>query len=246
MALGWSNPLPLKLGGNPTMTQIVYKALRQALGKSYGHDSDLAIGPVDGLRDLFTKCEARVVAAALSKWEHAVWQAFPHTATSFLRLWEDMLFIQPIGSEAERQEVAALKYTRRIDSTVPGLRRELKRIDDRFDVESVPFDLSIATVQGKAFGPMPGATGEPYGTELWALRDSTAWPNFNDCYIERVRFVGALSNALEAKAAELLDDVLPAWCDYEIYTLSDGPGGEGFYLDGGPDDDSFMDETAMT
>jgi hypothetical protein len=230
------------------MTTTVYKALRLALGKSYGvgTDIDLAIGPREGLRDLWTKCEARVVAAALSKWEHAIWQAFPHTATSFLRLWEDMLLVSPVGSVYERQEAVAQKYTRRVDATVPGLRRSLQEIDERFDVELVPYDLTFATVHGKAFGPLPGVTAAPYGTGLWADRESTAFPNFSDIFIVRVRFLGPLTDTLKAKAVDLLDDVLPAWVDFEIYTLSDGPSGEGFYLDGGPNNDSFLDVTAIT
>lgn len=246
MALGWRNPLPMKLGGKPSATSTIYKALRQALGKSFGSASDLAIGPEGGLRDLWTKCEARAVAAAISVWEHAIWQAFPHTATSFIRVWEDMLLVSPIGSLYERQEAVALKYTRRIDATVPGLRRSLKEIDENFDVELVLYDLTIVTVQGKAFGPLPGASGEPYGSGLWAARESTAYPNYSDIFIVRVRYIGVLTPQLEFQAADLLDDVLPAWVDFEIYNLSDGPGGEGLYFDGGPDDDSFFDQTAMT
>jgi len=246
MSLGWKNPLPFKIGGKPTMTATVHKALRQALGKSFGIANELAIGPAEGLRDLFTKCDARVFSAALSKWEHAIWQAFPHTATSFLRLWEDMLLVSPVGSEAERRETVALKYTREIDASVPGLRRELKRLDEGFDVETVPYELTATTVHGKAFGPLPGASGEPYGLGLWSARESTAFPNFSDEYIIRVRYTGTLTNVLAAKAADILEDVLPSWCDFEIYTLSDGPDGEGFYCDGGPNGDSRLDQTAMT
>jgi hypothetical protein len=244
--LGWGNPLPMQLGGHPTMTETVYRQMRLALGKSYGIENDLAIGPEGGLRDLWTRCEAREVAAELSVWEHAIWQAWPHTATSFLRVWENMLLIAPTGSEAERQERAAEKYTRTIDATVPGLRRQLKEIAEDFDVEAVPYDLSTTTVLGKAFGPLPGALGAAYGTGAWASRESTEWPNFSDIYIVRVLHAGTTTNEILARAADLLDDVLPSWIDFEFYAVADGPEGEGFYADGGPDSDSFTDWTLIT
>lgn len=246
MPLGWSNPLPMKLGGKPSLTQVVHKALRQTHGLSFSPYTELAIGPVEGLRDLYTKCEARVIAAALSKWEHALWQAFPHTATSFIPLWEDMLLVAPSGSLYERQAAVAEKYTRSPDATVPGLRVSLKRIDERFDVEQVPYESQYITVQGRMFGPLAGASGSPYGSGASASVESTYYPNFSDVYIERVRYDGVPTETIIAKAADMLDDVLPAWMDFTIYNVGSGPDGDGLYFDGGPNNDSFFDVTAQT
>ena len=244
MGLGWGNPLPLSLGGAPTVVEIIYDSLRKAHGR--GPNQDYAIGPVDGIRDLWTIIEARAIACALSYWEHALWQAFPHTSTSFVVVWENLLLLPSTGELAERQQAVAAAYTRQIDATIPGLREQLKEIDDGFDVDTIPEELTITTMAGKEFGPLPGVAGSPYGTGLWADRDATAWPNFSDHFILRVRYSGTPSDEQLAQVAALLNDVLPAWVDFDIYSLSDGPEGEGFYFDGGPDSDSFLDLTAIT
>ncbi len=244
MGLGWGNPLPLSLGGGPTLTELIYDSIRKAHGR--GPNGSQAIGPVDGIRDLWTIIEARAIACALSHWEHALWQAFPHTSTSFVVVWENLLLLPSTGELAERQKAVAAAYTRQIDATIPGLREQLKEIDAGFDVDTIPDDLTITTMVGKEFGPLPGVSGHAYGSGLAATRESTAWPNFSDNFILRVRYIGTPTEEQFARAASMLNDVLPAWVDFDIYVLSEGDDGDGFYFDGGPNSDSFMDLTAIT
>jgi hypothetical protein len=244
MAMGWKNPLPFKIGGAPTTVELTYEQLRKALGRGPGNTQ--AIGPRDGLRDLWTKCEALAVATSLAHWEHAIWQAFPHTSTDFLTVWENLLGLPASDELVIRQRTVAAKYTQEIDATIPGLREQLQEIDPRFDADLIPDRYKITTIACKEFGPLPGVAGSPFGTGLWAARESTAYPNFSDDFIVRVRFSGLPTEELFAQVADLLNDVLPSWVDFEIYVLSDGPEGEGFYLDGGPDSDSFLDLTAIT
>jgi hypothetical protein len=244
VAFGWKNPIPLEIGGGPTTVELTYEALRRAHGRGPGQAD--AIGPRDGLRDLWTKCEAIAVATSLAHWEHAFWQAFPNTSTDFVTVWENILGIPSADTLVERQRLITAAYIREIDATIPGIREALKDIDTRFDVDSIPDDLKIITIAGKEFGPLPGAAGAAFGSGFAASRQSTAFPNFADDFIVRVRFLGLPTDILLAQAADLLNEVLPSWVSFEIYNLSDGPEGEGFYLDGGPDSDSFLDLTAIT
>lgn len=244
MAFGWKNPLPLKIGGAQTRVELTYEALRKAHGR--GPNGTEALGPRDGLRDLFVKCDAIAIASSLSYWEHALWQAFPHTSTSFITVWENMLLLPASGELAARQVAVAANYTQKIDATIPGLREQLQAMDPSLDVDSIPEDYTITTMAGKEFGPLPGVSGAAYGTGVWANRHSTAYPNYSDHFVLRVQYSGIPTEELLAQVSDFLNEVLLSWVTFEIYNISDGPDGEGFYFDGGPDSDSFLDLTAIT
>jgi hypothetical protein len=249
MALGWKNPLPLKLGGGRTETELVYEFLRRARGRGPGGKQ--AIGPADGLRDLKLRCEAIAIAKAAAAMEHALMQAFPSKTSSAIEVWENLLGVPAVGELEDRRRAVWLAYTREIDATTRGIRDGLQRIDAAFDVDFVPPELAIIAQAGREFGPLPGTAGPPFGSGVFATRLSTAWPNYADFYVLRARYVMPAGQTeipiqIRAAAEDYLNDVLPGWMDFTIYNVASDGSTLGFYFDGGPNGDSLMDQTAMT
>lgn len=248
MTLGWANPLPFHIGGGPTPTELVYAALRSAAGES--SPGQLNSGAAGGLRDLWTICKATAIAASMEGIESALDQAFPQTMSAHLEVWERLLGIPRAANDVERRRLVQIAWTAQIDATTTGLRDNLRKIDPAFDVESLPW-AEVALVQfGKLFEQLPGTGGQDYGTGVAAGRTSTEWPNFSDTFVQRIRYVlppGIIDppQASIAAAEALLNEHLPAWVDFEIYVLSSGPEGDGFYLDGGPNDDSRLSMTGF-
>lgn len=245
---GGKNPFPsFRLGGGRSRVDRIHRALRKAMGEN-------GPGPEGGLEDLWTLCEARVMALAEGTLRQAFYQAFAQTMGSFgVARWERLLQIPQQRHLVDRQEAVRLAITSEPDATIPGLRASLKRIDPAFEVVSVPWEKMTTVQFGKAFGPLPGVAGQPFrtGAAVAIFQHSTAWPAYSDAYVTQVQYVlsaGQLNIPLSvlAQAEELLNEVLPFYQDWSIFALADGPDGAGWYLDGGPDNTSFLDQTAFT
>ena len=101
MPLGWSNALPLELGGGPTDAERIYTALRRAMGQG-------GAGPEGGIEDLWRQCKARAIADAGLGLEAAVLQAFPGEATELLETWEELLGVQPAATVADALATSAV------------------------------------------------------------------------------------------------------------------------------------------
>ena len=124
MPLGWTNALPLELGGGPTDAERIYEALRRAMGRG-------GVGPEGGLEDLWRQCKARVIADAGVGLEAAAMQAFPDRATALLETWEELLRLAPApaATETERRAAAAAALTGKGAADWPSLRDAVERLD---------------------------------------------------------------------------------------------------------------------
>jgi hypothetical protein len=235
--LGWHNPLPFEIGGGETDHERVWRALRSLVGQG-------GPGPEDSLEDLWRQCKAVALAADVIDPERAFLQGVPGKQTSHIDVYEDLLFIPRAPTDAQRAIAVRDAITLQLKAQLPFIDEALKRIDPRFAVDDIPWAQSATTELGRAFGPRVG--GPAYGSGVSAARTATAWPNYADPFVLYVNYALAPGStepnerSLDA-AGRLLNNVLPAWCDWSISTGD----GDGFFLDGGPDDDSLLDQTAF-
>ncbi len=238
MPYGVMNPYPFQYGDGPTPVEKNYRALRSAVGVG-------GAGPVGGLEDAWRICKARAITAAMQPVEAAVMQAFPYKMTDHLSLWEGHLGIAQADTEEERRAAVAAAILAKVSADIPTIRAELQSIDPNADVESVAYANCTIVQFGKAFGPRPGASGPAYGSGISSGISFNGWPNFSTDFILHVRYTltGSQTQIPAASRFALsryLNDVLPSWVDYVIYV------GTGFYLDGGPDGTSRLDQTAFS
>lgn len=243
MSLGHRNPLPFRIGGGPTPTEEIYEALRSARG---------TLNPPEGsLQDLFDWSRAKGIAAGQSAMERALLQGFPDTMTDHLPVWERVLKLPSSGEIATRQIAVARAMTAIINATVPGLVEGLQKIDARFTVEDLGWTLGTSTVHGKAFQGLPDLTPPaPFGSGVTEGLVSTPFPNYSTGFLIYVRYLlpaGAVEPPARAvaDAKVFLNKQLPFFIGFELYALTSGGEGEGFYLDGGDDDTSRMDITGL-
>jgi hypothetical protein len=238
----WKNPFPLRFGGRSRVDRI-YQALRKALGQG-------GAGPDGGIEDLWERAQARAIAAAQTAVEHAYYQRWPHTMTSALSTWEAHFGLPTLNNLPDRQAAVTKVFVEELDATIPGLIAALLAIDPNFTIEQLAFDASSQMGFGRMFGPLPGAPGSPFGTGQAAARRSGELHNFSDTFVLRVRYVlppnvTIIPPATRAAAEALLNETLPSWVDYELYNVTEGGEGRGFYLDGGVDGTSLLDQTAF-
>lgn len=243
MALGAENPLPFRVGGALTPTQRVYAAMVSAVGKGNR-------GPAGGLRELWRLCLARAIAQAADAKDLAALQAFPATMTVHLPAWERTLLLQPGPTEVARRRTIGQVLTREPDASGPSLAEQLRDIDPNFSLDPVAWSWASTMVPGRAFGPLPGSGGPVFGAGQAAGVESAIGANFSDAYVVHVLYAlpaGQTEIPVESaeRAAALLNELLPFFCDFTIYNLSAGPDGDGFYLDGGILGDSLLDQTGL-
>jgi hypothetical protein len=243
MPTGWMSPLPIRLGGGATRIERYYRGLRSAIG-------DGGAGPPGGLEDVWRMIEARAIGASYDACARAAHQMWPQTMTDLLDGWEAKLGLPRAPTLVERQAVVRLALIRELDASLPAMRIELQDIDPNLDIENVDWTEEPMTQFGRAFGPLPGVSDLAYGTGRNAGRVASAWPNWSFGFLVRVRYQLPAGETLipvasRARAEDYLNEVLPAWVDFELYNLADGSDGLGFYLEGGPNGDSLLDQTAF-
>lgn len=265
----WANPFPMMLDDAETEIELAYDGLHEAAGVNAGDPSQSALaqrppdptllswfdvksGQWEGLADLEVKVQAIALGASMTWVEHAMWEGFPHTMTDSLGAWEKILGIFPVAiSIEERQRAVVLAWTRIADASNPALGDMLYRISPKLALDTLDQNLWTSTLFGKFFEPYTGITTYRSGLGRTLYGTSSKWPAYSDAFRVRVRYnLGAGETQpptrLLAMANTALLEVLPAWATWEVYTLSDdGSSGLGFYLDGGPNNDSFLDVTAF-
>jgi hypothetical protein len=193
----------------------LYQALRSAVGEGGSAEQDATT--IDGLWRL---CRARAIASVASFGERAATQAFPDRATDLLPYYERLL--RPIATgetDDERREAAALSYALQIASSVRDIAIALRAIDPRFNVTATLPAQSDTTLFGRAFEGLDGSL--PFG----GGRKSTRYPNYSTEFILFVVLdLGGgvqpttVDRRLMASAAQLLNNVLPAFNDWQIVT----------------------------
>lgn len=226
--LGWSNPLPLSIGGGTSKTEDVYSALRSAIGVG-------GAGPVDSLEDLWRQCKAQTIASVVVDSERAVLQAFPHVATDAIPSYERILGLDSADEDSDevRRRAIVAAWTLELMVIASGIQDSLQAIDPRFSVTEVPYAATLVTHLGRMFF----SADEP--------GNAIGYPNYSDDFVLHVVWdpsVDAAPSVDVMDAAEhLLNTVLPAWVDFSIVSESSG----GFCCDGGPDGTSLLDLKAL-
>ena len=89
---------------------------------------------------------------------------------------------------------------------------------------------------GKVLAPLDGSV--PFATGYTTGVTSARLPNYSDHFLVRVHAGVTPSDELLAAVADLMNDVLPAWEDWETYS-------GWLYADGGPDGTSNPDTSAL-
>ncbi len=227
---GWHNGWPFEWGGDDTDDELVYNALRNAVGTGGAAADD------SGLDGLWRQCKAQALATLNSMAERAALQVLPSVATDHLPVYEDILRIVPGEDETElaRRAAVVADWTRQLKADGPSLAQQIALIDPRASLEPVPHELATTTVLGKAFEPQDG-------TPTYGPRRSTSYPNFATEFLHTVVLAvdGGLANASDlvviGQLKRLMREVLPTWEDFQVVT------GVGFILDLSP-----LDVTAMT
>lgn len=210
---GWHQPWPLTWGGGPTEDEAIYQAWRDALGSLPAKDDS-------GIDGLWRQCRSSAIASVDTFVERAVMQAFPQVATDHLRLWEEYLGINPVGTDEERRRAVVSAYIRKPRADGPTIAEYLENLDSRFSIKDYHPSKGVSTVIGMPF--------------------SSRAANFSTDYRLQVLLSGGdPTNPLDLDilqtAKAYLNEVLPAWIDFQLATSV------GFYLDSSP-----LDYTMLT
>lgn len=227
--IGRLNPLPYHIGGNPSPTAKVWRALRRALGRTSGDRE--AAGPVGGIEDSWRLSKARVIARTLQLDELAALQAIPSKASVHLPVYEALLLVPQAETEVERQAAVAAVYAAQLSAIIPEVRKRLKAIESSLDVVTQAHSPAIHTQFGRMLR-------DRVGGDFLPTREHALFPNFSQHFVLVVQWPGAAWDAAKRLQVErFLNDVLPSWVDYTIQNAA------GFYFDGF--NDSVFDMTGF-
>ncbi len=239
--LGWTNPLPMALGGGPTDIETIWRALREMVGGEHGP------GPENGVEDLFRQQKATAIAGAERAIERAFLQLFPGLATDALPLWEDLLLASGTDTEATLRALLVLAWQAPDGLTTPHLVEELTAISSQLTIAIEDVDTTHTTIAAKYQAPADNVP--PYGLASPVGHISAVLPNYATRDIVRVTYTLAsgetgIPSAVSARVEELLGRRLPAWQTWTLVQL-DPDDGAGFFLDGGTNGNSVLDLTAF-
>jgi hypothetical protein len=217
---GWSNSLPLELGGQSAHIANVYAALRSAVGKGGSAQDE------NGLEATWRAAKAQVIAASVDAYERAALQALPSHATEHIPVYERVLGTAP-GSdqnEEDRRQAVVAAWVGRVLATMVDIERSLQAISTQFALEELDSDDSVVAMFGKMF--------PNYGDEALGV---PAYPNYSSEFVVRAIYTlssgeTAIPQLYRAAAATLLNAVLPAWVDWVI--LQDTSPATGLICDG--------------
>jgi hypothetical protein len=220
---GHQNPFPHELGGGSTLDESIYRALREAVGVGGSADDDA--GAEGGWR----WCRARMVASAETAFERAILQAFPGSATDHIPVFERLLGISPPAASTDeaRRNTIETQLVGRVTANLVGLRRQVREIDPRLQIQIVPFERSDIVYYGRAFlEHVPGAI--EYGDGPFSPpSNATQFP----AYTTALRLVLLLDQGgtpptdseetIMQRAARVLRAALPTPVDFSL-SVSDG------------------------
>jgi hypothetical protein len=224
--MGYGSGYSFRYGGGADGVEQTVAALRAAMG-----NVPAAAGGID---DLWRRARAIAIEAATVLVEHALVQSFPRMATTGIPIWEDELQLPGDGNDEQRRQAIAAATTSDVLADVPSLTEQLTKISAHLSVLPANRDTSRVMQLGRVF--------HDWGSSAGALRVGL----FADESIWHVRYelqVGELTipTAVRTAVNDLMQDWLPAT---ETYVLTDT--GSAFFMDGGPDGTSHMDQTAIS
>ncbi len=215
MPIGGANPCPFRPGGPQTPTQKVYLQLKRAVGEGGSADRE------DGIDGLWRLSRARGLAAIEQTEIRAPLQAWPQLATDGIAYYERALALSGAGlpDTARRAQILPPWVTRQ-DIDLPNLEAELQRIDERFSLQHVDYDLQATTVFGRTFASQDGVELPIFGGEGYSRV-----PNYSTDFCVRVLFTPGYSGLLTERDQGLVDqararlmELMPSWVDFTIAT----------------------------
>lgn len=235
---GRQNPYPFQYGGGESDTETTWRALRKAVG-AFGEGAENGAGAIGGVEDAFREAKAQVIAAVMAEAERAAFQALPNLATDHIPVYQKNLGVPPKATAEEDRQAIAAAFTRMPEADIPHLRVAIQEISTQADIVTTDDDTASYVHFGKWLAPRTGTPAYGIGAA-----QSSEIPNYSSHFVTIVEWTLAPSEIIPpantlADIESHLNEVLPAWQDYTIIT------GTGFYLDGGPNDDSLMDLTAF-
>lgn len=211
--------LPLEAGGGPTGAGKVYQVLRSAVGEGGSAVDD------SGLDGLWRRARAIGLEASSSSIVRAINNGWPHLATDLIPYYERVLKVVPPADAPEaarREEVAAL-WPSKSSALIRDIESELKRIDSRFSVVLIPEAYTTTGIDGRWFGPNPGATESPAwsGSSVLAA-ETTRYLLYVVLFVIDESTITNDDMRSISNAERLLRSVQPSWCAFTISVASDG------------------------
>lgn len=94
MRIGGLSPFPIRLGGGPSTTEVVYRSLNDQLGTAYDTSDESTVTAE-------TMSEARAIAAAWSANRRLSYQWDPRRLTDMLSRWERIFGVVPLPTDSE-------------------------------------------------------------------------------------------------------------------------------------------------
>jgi hypothetical protein len=224
--LGGITNLPFDLGGEPSPELKTYTTLKRMVGEGVSPPGD-DFGDAT-LMGSWRMAKAHGLVAISSFAEAALCQGFPNTVSDELESYEEvlLLFPPPETPDQSRRQAITDRWTRTIESSIQRLGPQLLAIDPRLSFTTVP-DSAVRYVQlGRYYDDLTDLGGS-----FKNGRKHSSFPNFADFFVARVIFdIGNVPvideiAQVRAEASDLLDESLPAWCDFSISHVT------GFTLD---------------
>jgi hypothetical protein len=214
--------LPLQCGGGPDEPTKAYLALRSAEGQGGSAPND------SGIDGLWRRSVALGLASGTSAVRRAFVNALPMFATDLLPYYERSLGTSPApgATDAERRNSVGSLWPTRVSAAIPDLLKELRRIDDRFRIESMPDALSTTTIEGRWFTGSDAVFGSKSCSDLAVPTSRYSITAFLD-----VDDPGNLTERDERSvslAEKRLRSLVPSWEDFCISVA------DGFTLDESP------------
>lgn len=234
-ALGAGNPFGFELGGGPSRVEQINTSLKQAVGEG-GSALD---GTIEAAWRL---AEARGWASSLSD-ERAMYQTWPDTADEGgLEVFEELLAVVPGGDETiqDRRDVVTPLWTKVSSAATPDLTLDLEAIDPSVAIINLANrDTFTTTVPGRAFQDFDPSSVMANGPPFFQVGPAkeTLFANFSQDYILFVSYPLPPGPALSKSQLavifgiqDLLDESLPAWCNFQISTKLDPLGPDSCFI----------------
>lgn len=213
--------MPFELGGGPSSTEQNYNALKQAVGEGgsaeYGTiEAAWRLAKSQGLR-----------AAQVD--DRAFYQNFPHTASDYIEVFEDLLGLNPGAlCEQERRDQIKDRYVLQIDAAAPGLEDDLQEITTSVSLVDTDRDTAVRTINGRGFEDYDPTDADACAPEFGGSRTSTQYPNYSSDFVCVVYYntgAGSLSGAQKIiieRLKKVLNESLPAWVDFSLTNQTAG------------------------
>lgn len=224
MGLGRFNPFPLRLGGGKRPIELAHETLT----KAYGENLDIDDSTVAGLE---AYAEARITGTAWIASKRLANQMIPSKMLEGLPIWEDAtgLVSEEAVNEAERRAAVAGKLRGLFNNATPDVR-----------------DACAELLGANFVGLYTTASAD----------DTTYWPAINPGHPEMpwstnsaIYFVEVTRAGLDqevflrkiGKVGRMLDDMIPAWMGFYVFTRDTHGSATGFILD-----KSLLDITGLS